>query len=283
MLVSGVDDVLNTLQKFKEDSSTRYIGFGSVKGSIFGNDIKKLFVNLQHNKQVVFPDSTSKSPQNERGGSSNYSLRNMLECVWEGCSIFSVFKNFRLASLDHKDALVSRTFSCDDLSLNEYHELVYQTSDGYGSSQLCTVLVNISKYSSCNWYITYMAQFETYGVHREVPNTTEKTKIKWAREGLNTDRWQMRKSLADRAITDRPDLFQRRIASNADEANILSPSSARLCQKHHAKRDIIFGIYNYEEATSLYRWMRSLREAGAPCDVVVFTHRAHDKLKKVCK
>jgi hypothetical protein len=50
-----------------------------------------------------------------------------------------------------------------------------------------------------------------------------------------------------------------------------------------SKRDILFGIYNYDDATALYRWLRSLREAGATCDVVVFTHRAHRALHRVCQ
>ena len=48
-----------------------------------------------------------------------------------------------------------------------------------------------------------------------------------------------------------------------------------------AGRDVIFSVYNYPDANTLYLWLRSLREAGGVADVVVFTHRAHKALRVV--
>ena len=64
----------------------------------------------------------------------------------------------------------------------------------------------------------------------------------------------------------RADLFERHRTSGACDAR---------------KRDVIFSVYNYPDASTLYLFLRSLREAGGVADAVVFTHRAHRALRAV--
>ena len=93
-------------------------------------------------------------------------------------------------------------------------------------------------------------------------NTSPKTKKKWTALGLGRERWSSRETMAKQMVSRRPKLFQSK-------------------KKCGATRDVIFSVYNYDDASTLYAFMRSLREAGSTADAVVFTHRAHTALLAV--
>lgn len=93
-------------------------------------------------------------------------------------------------------------------------------------------------------------------------NTSPKTKRKWSALGLGRERWSGRTDMAKRMVSLRPKLF----------------TATKRCER---TRDVIFSVYNYDDATTLYAFMRSLREAGSTSDAVVFTHRAHAALLRV--
>ena len=93
-------------------------------------------------------------------------------------------------------------------------------------------------------------------------NTSPKTKKKWTALGLGRERWSSRETMAKQMVSRRPELFQ----------------SKKQCGP---TRDVIFSVYNYDDASTLYAFMRSLREAGSTADAVVFTHRAHTALLAV--
>ncbi|KAH8079500.1 hypothetical protein JL720_9241 [Aureococcus anophagefferens] len=75
-----------------------------------------------------------------------------------------------------------------------------------------------------------------------------------------------RRAVADSDAASSADLFERHRTSGACDAR---------------KRDVIFSVYNYPDASTLYLFLRSLREAGGVADAVVFTHRAHRALRAV--
>ena len=99
----------------------------------------------------------------------------------------------------------------------------------------------------------------TFEYHRSndnrARNTSPKTKKKWTALRLGRERWSSRETMAKQMVSKRPKLFQSK-------------------KKCGATRDVIFSVYNYDDASTLYAFMRSLREAGSTTDVPLRSSRA---------
>ena len=281
LFVKNTDDILLRFNEAVHDLSIKYVGIGNVKGTIIGNELsalfpqgqkqnhlmKKRFSTPKHGKYVAFIEGDEWFHQNTSFDGRSASLTEVVACITrQTCSAFAVVKNNEAFPSDARFR-IRQSFACDDITLNEYHELVYQSIDG---PRLCPALVGThARYVNCTWYESFVSQFHIGGSHRDVLNTAAKTWKKWNKEHLGTERWQERKVMAQNVAISQPDLFDRHeISCNVSTAG---------------KKDIIFGIYNYADATSLYRWIRSLREGGGTSDVIIFTHKAHEGLKKVCQ
>ena len=147
------------------------------------------------------------------------------------------------------DAL-GRVGACVPPPINAFFEVV--GNDG----EPLQVLAGLERVENCSWVGPILRQLQPPAA-RQIPLTAPKSLRKW-RQQLQLRWWPLRANNSRALHLRAPRLFRDSEATSASRCN-------------RSQRAVLMTISNYQDPSILYRWLRSLREAGASCDVVVFT------------
>ena len=276
---TSAHDILLHLVNSKYPETTTFI-LANSRGIIFGNqlnDVSRLLVGSTN----VLSYTNLPTPSNKMGA--------ILRCIMDNssCSGALLFSSEMAKDLsqngrrfENLDITSEPMMNCDHAKMNAYGEIEYVDAFvPHGSlrrTRRVPLIVGASDglFRNCRWMASLLDQFPIRAAPGLLKNTFAKTRSKWNKLGLGTERWQSRHHFALNSLSRRPDLFLSKSGANQSHAD--SNCNAN-------RRDVIFGVYNYADPAALYRWLRSLRESGSTCDVVVFTHMAHKSLLIVAK
>ena len=204
----------------------------------------------------------------------------LLGCIKEtSCDVFVVGTATTIPLLLKQNGLQNQFLMVDEPVRHLKHPSMQLVEDAFGQLVACpsghalAVVQGLHVARSHQEWVQgkKAVRVETDTVIRNEGQSREelKTQRKWEKLGFGRsggEQWENRNLNAETTLRENPGLFApfRRF-----DKPIQCPSQ---------KQDIIFSVYNYPDPTKLAKWMRSLRETGATCDVVIFTNNASNPL-----
>ena len=152
--------------------------------------------------------------------------------------------------------------------LNAFGEVV----NAVGAAYVALHDLELADPANCSWLRALSRRFTT-AAPRSISLTAGRSLQKW-RTQLKLDWWAQRHNNSRALSRDWPSLFPAPPPPREPDS-ATRPRRALPCAA--ARRQVLLTISNYQDPRFLYRWLRSLREGGASCEVVIFTDDVHNR------